>query len=356
VAVVGEGARDVFALHREKDGKSLMFAFNRREATFCGTIGGAAVVIAARSSVRIENGVIVNGAWIGEAGELGSSPHAIPPYADLSGGWKVEFEANQLPLSFWHGPAPGGLGGTSFTSGQPFDLMRREADPQAGGEGLATYACRFMLTGEIPDAKLVRDDSGLTGNWTIYVNDQPVEGWERSRELDCLNWHAPIGHLLRGGMSSLLNVVRVETSGPGRGLHEIIRLYGSFTGEYRYGHLSYPFVKGASGTLALPALQPWAVLGYPTFSGAAVYRREFAVAAAGDYVLDLGRVESSAAVAVDGVAVAVLAWEPYRVTLAGLTAGVHSLEIEITNAPANRNNAAGLPAGLLGPVMLSSAP
>jgi hypothetical protein len=34
----------------------------------------------------------------------------------------------------------------------------------------------------------------------------------------------------------------------------------------------------------------------------------------------------------------------------GLTAGEHELQIEVTNAPANRNRAAGLPAGLLGPV------
>ncbi|MEI6503922.1 MAG: hypothetical protein WCP21_23155, partial [Armatimonadota bacterium] len=85
------------------------------------------------------------------------------------------------------------------------------------------------------------------------------------------------------------------------------------------------------------------------------YRRGFAVEAAGDYVLDMGRVESSAAVSVDGERVAAVAWEPYRIALHGLAAGHHELELEITNAPANRNNAAGLPAGLLGPVLLSPA-
>jgi hypothetical protein len=35
-----------------------------------------------------------------------------------------------------------------------------------------------------------------------------------------------------------------------------------------------------------------------------------------------------------------------------LPAGTHRLTVEVTNAPANRNRAAGLPAGLLGPVRL----
>jgi hypothetical protein len=336
----------VFVLRREKGGKRIVFAFNRREETYCGSVDGIAVKIAARSSVLIEDGQIVRGGWI-EAGDPGGAP-----YVDLSADWDVTFEPNQLPLSFCHVAPPGGLMGTAFTSGQPFDLMRRETDPQADGEGPASYFCRFMLTGEIPDAKLVIDDSTITGDWTVYVNDQPVEGWERSREMDCLNQHAPVGHLLRAGSSPVLNVVRIETSGPGRGLHEVPYLYGSFNCEYRYGHLSFPFVKGASPQLELPNLQAWDVLGYPTFSGSAVYRMRFAVETQGDYVLDLGRVEDVAAVNVDGQAVAVVAWEPYRVVLDGLGAGEHELQIEVTNAPANRNRAAGLPAGLLGPVGL----
>ena len=209
-----------------------------------------------------------------------------------------------------------------------------------------------MLSGEIPDAQLVIEDSGIGGDWTIYVNDRPVEGFERSRELDCLNRHAPVGHLLRAGSSPLLNVVRIETRGPGRGLHEIPYLYGSFTCEYRYGHLSYPFVTGIPSRRALPVLQPWGTLGYPTFSGTAAYRRPFALSEDGDYLLDLGRVEDLAAVSLDGQPLTVLAWEPYRTHLTGLGAGEHVLEIEVSNPPANRNRAANLPAGLLGPVRL----
>ena len=68
-------------------------------------------------------------------------------------------------------------------------------------------------------------------------------------------------------------------------------------------------------------------------------------------MLDLGRVEGVAAVGVDGGQVGVLAWPPFACVVE-LPAGKHELAIEVTNPPANRNWAAGLTAGLLGPVTL----
>ena len=70
------------------------------------------------------------------------------------------------------------------------------------------------------------------------------------------------------------------------------------------------------------------------------------------YVLDLGRVEDLAELKVDGKSIAILAWPPYRCRLPQLAQGEHELEIIVANAPANRNRAAHLPAGLLGPVRL----
>ncbi len=147
-----------------------------------------------------------------------------------------------------------------------------------------------------------------------------------------------------------LNVLCLRTSGPGRGLHEMPYLYGSFGCEYRYGHLSLPFLRGGSGKLALDALQSWGALGYPTYSGSATYRCRVSLQEGGDYVLDLGRVEDCAAVSLDGEQVAVLPWPPYRCALSAMAPGGHELAVEVCNPPANRNRAAGLVAGLLGPV------
>jgi len=212
-----------------------------------------------------------------------------------------------------------------------------------------------MLTGDIPDARLVIEDSTVTGEWMLRMNGHSITDWRRERVLDCQNLVAEVGHALRTGSAPTLNVIEIESAGAGRGLHEIPYLYGSFRATYRYAHLSFPFLEGATNVLPLPVLQPWTTLGYPTFSGTATYEREFTLADSGDFALDLGRVEDVAEVEVDGVPVATLAWEPYRCVLAGLKAGKHRLTVRVSNAPANRNRAAMQPAGLLGPVRVYEA-
>jgi hypothetical protein len=116
--------------------------------------------------------------------------------------------------------------------------------------------------------------------------------------------------------------------------------------------MSMPYVCGAATDVPLPALQPWDVLGYPTFSGAAVYRRPVTFPKAGRYALDLGRVEDIAEVSVSGRRLQTIAWPPYFCELGRCPTGTVELEIEVTNGPANRYRASHLPAGLLGPVRL----
>jgi hypothetical protein len=233
-----------------------------------------------------------------------------------------------------------------------FDLLTRQKDPCADGAEKVFYHNRFMLTGEIPDARLVMEDSTLAGNWKLLVNGVQITDWKRAVVFDCRNIEAPIGHALRGGSVPTLNVITIETEGPGRGLKEVPYIYGTFTCEFRYSHLSFPFIKGTAKELPLASLQPWNILGYPTFSGSAVYRRKFEIREAGNYSLDLGSVHDVAVVSLDGKPVETLAWAPYRCSFNTLKVGTHELTIEVTNPPANRNRAAHLPAGLLGPVRL----
>lgn len=341
--VEGQGARDVLALKREKEGETLTFLFNRREDWFEGTVEGQAVTLPPRGSALLRQSQPESVQILPPAGE---------DAVDVSSGWHVSFQPNHLPLSFWHVSSLVSQPPPVFEHGRGYDLMRRDPDPVGDGENAVRYYNRFMLTGEIPDARLVIEDSTITGEWKAYVNGVPIEGWKRSAVFDCRNLEADIGHALRGGSTPTLNVVAVETSGFGRGLHEVPYLYGSFTGEYRYGHLSFPFIRGGAGDKVLGVLQPWNALGYPTFSGEAVYLRNVEMPEEGDYLLDLGRVEDCAAVSVDGQPIAVLPWPPYRCALKNLTQGSHELAVEVTNPPANRNRAAGLVAGLLGPVRL----
>jgi len=335
--VRGEGAGDIFVLRRQKDGRTHTFAFNRREQTFTGSVEGTAVEIAPRGSVLITDGSIVTG----------GVPAAKETLAGYATDWDVEFEQNQLPLTYWHverASEPNWEDPFQFKPG--FDLLIREADPLSGDDA-ANYYCRFMLTGDIPDARLVMDDASLAGEWTLYVNDVLITDWRPVVEYDCRNLEAHIGHALRAGTAPALNVIKVETKGTNRGVKWPIYLYGSFTGEYRYSHLSFPFVQGAGLRRRVDNLQTWDTLGFPTFSGAATYRKTIDIPKCAT-TLDLGRVEDVAVVTLAGKQ-HILAWPPYRLSLDGLT-GTHEIAIEIRNAPANRNRAMRFPAGLLGPV------
>lgn len=351
VTVEGEGARDIFVLRRQHGSEVRTFILNRRELPFEGRVDGAYVQLPPRgSALRTRSSAPRPGSDSSSARATAAEP------IDLSLGWSVTFESNHLPLSFWHvSPAQGPrLHSPIFT--QPgFDLMARQTDPAPAGDGPIRYSCRFMLEGEIPDARLVMEDSGIQGDWKVYVNDTLVSNWKRAIVFDCRNIETPIGRLLRGGSTPALNIITIETSGKQRGLKEIPYLYGAFTCGYRFVHFSFPFLKGTSASAALDTLLPWDSLGYPTFSGSAVYRRTVRVPASDEWELDLGRVEDVACVSWDGRPLSTLAWPPYRCRLGLIAPGNHELSIEITNPPANRNRGLRLPAGLLGPVRLLRA-
>lgn len=332
--IEGEGARDVFVLRRHKDETNLTFLFNRAEREFSGRVDDRAVWVPPRGSALLEN-----------------DEHSVHPLAgtelaaDLSSDWTVRFEPNHVPLNFW-------LVATGPHEGERFDLLERQADPNGAGDDQVRYECRFMLTGDVPDARIVLEDSAIGGTWTLSVNDEPIEGFGPAEVFDCRTMQADVSRALRGGTTPTLNVVSVRTDGSGRGLFESPCFYGTFTCAFRHGHVSLPYLGAVNQERSLPALLPWDVLGCPTFSGTARYARTMHVAQAGDYHLDLGRVEDLAALTVDGQPRATLAWPPYVCALGFLDAGPHRLEIDITNCPANRNRVSGLPAGLLGPVRL----
>ena len=341
--VAGEGARDIFVLLRETGAVQRIFALNRAERAFSGEIDGEAVTVPPRGSV-IE--LSAKGTRLSpepvEAGET---------VTDLSRGWTVQFEPNHVPLSFWHVGPGDGEERAIFTNLPTVDLLEREGELADEGEAPLRYYCRLMLTDPIPDARLVMDGSSIGVEWTVRVNGHEVGDWREERVYDCNNRVADVGSMLRGGSTPTLNIITVETAGPGRGLHEPLYLYGDFACEFRYEHRSMPFLRGDGGTPDADTLQDWAALGRPTFSGGATFSRGLSVEESGCYVLDLGRVESAAAVSIDGERRAVLAWPPFACELE-LAAGEHELSIEVTNPPANRNWAVGMVAGLLGPVTL----
>lgn len=342
----GAGARDVFALTRRRDEQTFTLLVNRGEEPFEGTFADRPVTVAPRGSRLL---VSVGGER--QPDELDAVMGE--PVVELTDGWTVAFEPNQVPLGFWHVEHPArAADGISDKWGLPgFDLLNHGPDPAGDAATPARYWCRFMLRGEPADARLWLDPEALGGDWTMTLNGTPVSGWKRVRRFDHNEREADVRALLRSGSNPTLNVLRIECEGAGRGLREVPYLLGSFTCDYRYSHPSFPFLAAVEPDRTLP-LHDWSNLGYPTFSGTAAYRREVVIDEPGDLWVDLGRVEDVAVVRWDGEKVATLGWPPYRCRLMNVTGGRHTLEVQVTNPPANRTRLARQAAGLLGPVRL----
>jgi hypothetical protein len=112
--------------------------------------------------------------------------------------------------------------------------------------------------------------------------------------------------------------------------------------------------------LDIPAPGDWAQgSGYERFTGTISFRTEFSLTpaqAVAARFLDLGQVGDLAEVRLNGVPLGVRAWAPYILPLAaGLRRGGNTLEVRVTNSPANAYYGHQLPSGLLGPVRLRSA-
>jgi hypothetical protein len=102
-------------------------------------------------------------------------------------------------------------------------------------------------------------------------------------------------------------------------------------------------IVGTPAQATFPELRSWSESTDPNikyFSGTATYRKEIQIAAPRPgqrYILDLGTVHEMAAIKVNGRAMGVLWYPPFRMDVtAALKTGANMLEIRVTNTWANR--------------------
>ncbi|MDF2723029.1 MAG: hypothetical protein K0Q59_2704 [Paenibacillus sp.] len=118
----------------------------------------------------------------------------------------------------------------------------------------------------------------------------------------------------------------------------------------------------AGQSIELGSWTAWEGEGMRHFSGEVVYTHEFELDPSdisGNFhvQLDLGDVEETAEVELNGVKLGVRFWKPYRFAdiSAAAKPGVNRLSITVANSLANAYNRASLPSGLLGPVTVTIA-
>jgi len=104
----------------------------------------------------------------------------------------------------------------------------------------------------------------------------------------------------------------------------------------------------------IDGLKSWQDLGFPFYSGSAVYKTEFFVPEMQPfkkYFIELGDVKEIAEVKLNGVECGFCTWKPFRIDISNaIHAGKNKLEVKITNTQKNEFEKVGKISGLLGPV------
>ncbi len=334
--LVGSGCENIFILRRINEGRIVSFLFNRSEIGFIGNYDGTSVEIPAKGSLLLD-GSETNAPVVQEL----SHPQTI------SSGWRVKLPENHLPLALWRARSE-----ARNYSDYEYNLLERQDNPLDENDLYGVYQCRFLYSGAVYPLKIVLDRSAIRGSWKLLFNDREITDFRDERIYDCYNFSADLSAGIRTGSTPTENKITIIAEGEGQGLFEMPYLYGGFTCEYRHAYRSLPFLKGSDLRIEPEALLPWQTLGFPAFSGSAEYSVEFEIAEAGEYSLDLGRVDDIADVFVDERHLTLLPWGPYKCRIGNMEQGIHRLRIVVANGPGNHDRLAMLNAGLLGPVKL----
>jgi hypothetical protein len=84
----------------------------------------------------------------------------------------------------------------------------------------------------------------------------------------------------------------------------------------------------------------WELQGFPDLSGAGLYELTVTIDTAGEWALELPRVDTAVTMVVDGHETARLGWPPYFARIGHLDAGPHRLALMVSNTAGNRYYAA----------------
>lgn len=96
------------------------------------------------------------------------------------------------------------------------------------------------------------------------------------------------------------------------------------------------FAAGDSGFAPISVAMGWEMQDHAAFSGTGIYRHTLEIASDGEWMLDLGDVQTAVTVRLDGREIGRRAWRPYRFLLGPLPAGRYELELAVSNTAANR--------------------
>ena len=308
--LTGEHSENILIRRIRKDGKIRTFLFNRGHETFRGVFEGETVEIAPGEA--------------GFADELRVREKA--PVLTVSA-WKLTLGPNSVPLHYWEASAQSG---TDLISKQNIGLF---PVPDEG-----EYYAVFTLNG-LPEKVYFTTEESSLSRGCFTLNGTELKEYRKADFRDCRELECEVSKLLKPGR----NTVRFR----GRLMENAPYLRGCFQVQFPLGNCGYPVLSAVPESFQLTAPTDYRTLGYGTFSGTAVYEGTAEAGKTGRYTLDLKLVKDSVRIWIDGRELGTLIAPPYRLEFE-LSAGKHTIRLEVCNAPGNRDVLAGVPAGLQG--------
>lgn len=305
--IKGEHKDNILIRKIRKDGELRLFLFNRGKKTFAGTCDGKHIEIAP-----------------GEAGfadvlqQQKNAPGLPISYKS------VTFDLNSVPVSWW-----------SAYNGPQLDILEKASLSMEKFSGFTRFTSAFSVEDKLPLLFTTEEETLLRGSFDL--NGVPLTEYKKASFRDCRELECDISSLVNKGRNYLtFNGTLFETPP---------YLRGNFTVELPQGSCSYPELAAAEKMIPLSTPCDYLALGRGTFSGTAVYDGSINAPHDGTFALEFALFHDSIKVSVDGKVVQTLIAPPYRLELE-LSAGIHTLQLEVCNAPGNRDVLSGLPAGL----------
>jgi hypothetical protein len=239
--------------------------------------------------------------------------------------WQLSFSPNSVPLNYWE-----------VSAISAFDLLAKNNTGSVPVPENGEYHAVFTVDSTLQEVFFTTDEENLQ-QVEFILNGTPLKNYRRANFRDCREMECEVGSLLKAGRNTLVCRGELIENPP--------YLRGRFKVHFPFGNYGYPVLSEAPEVFNLTMPQDYRTLGYGTFSGTAIYEGKTTVEKCGSYTLDLNLLKDSVKISVDEKEQGILIAPPYKTEIQ-LSAGTHKIQLEVCNAPGNRDIMAGVPAGL----------
>lgn len=203
------------------------------------------------------------------------------------------------------------------------------------------YKANFFCFGKPEKMLLFWEHSSIKGRYRIFVDNQEIkkEQIKRCRKYDAMNLCADITEFFKDTKAFYTPHVRtlsifVDVENPEDGLIEPFRIFGDFVVE-KTGDLGMGAEIKAGKLKGRISCKSWTDMGYPYYSGSAIYRASFVLPEIEKirYFLCFNGLYDIAQVEINGKDAGKILWKPYELEITDFVKkGENHLSIKVTNS------------------------